>query len=79
MPNLKRGAIRGFLSVLRVARVVVVALVCLLVGVSARHLFDAYGRELIPFLKQERVEAVIPSEQGIPQPLSPSFRESERP
>jgi hypothetical protein len=54
----KKEALGGLLLVLRVVRVAVVAVVCLLVGVSARHLFDAYGRELIPFLAQEHVEAV---------------------
>ena len=59
MPDLKKRTIRWLASVFRAVRVVVVALVCLLIGVSARHLFDAYGRELIPFLKQERIEAEI--------------------
>ena len=50
MRDLKRVAMQGAVKAFLVVRMVIVACVCLLIGVSARHLFDAYverrfGRE----------------------------------
>ena len=45
--------------VLHAVKVVVVAFVCLIIGFSARQLFDAYGKEMIPFLKKAQSETEI--------------------
>jgi hypothetical protein len=66
MPDLKKKAIRGAVKVFRGVRTVIVACVCLLIGFSARQLFDAYVPEMIPFLKKDRMDAevyVIPTAQ----------------
>jgi hypothetical protein len=52
--DLKKKAMQGAVKVFRLVRLVVVAVVCLLIGVSARQLFDAYGRDMIPFLREAK-------------------------
>jgi len=66
MPDLKKRAMQGAVKVFHLVRMVIVACVCLLIGFSARQLFDAYGPEMIPFLKKERLDRevhVIPTPQ----------------
>lgn len=66
MPDLKKIAIQGAVKVFHIVRTVIVACVCLLVGFSARQLFDAYVPEMIPFLKKEHLDAevhIIPTPQ----------------
>ena len=66
MPDLKKRAIQGAVKVAHFVRMVVVACVCLLIGFTARQLFDSYVPEMIPFLKKERLDAevhVIPTPQ----------------
>lgn len=58
MLDLKKKAMRGAVRAFRLVRLVVVALVCLLIGVSARQLLDAYGREVIPFLREVETDTV---------------------
>ena len=58
MEALKRRAIQGALKVFYAVRMVVVACVCLLLGFSARQLFDAYVPEMISRLTQERIESI---------------------
>ena len=65
MQALKRRAIRGALKVLHAVKVVVVACVCLLLGFTARQLFDAYVPEMISNLTQERVDTEV---QLVPAP-----------
>jgi hypothetical protein len=77
MPDLKKRAIQGAMKVFRAVRMVIVACVCLLIGFSARQLFDAYVPEMIPFLKKDRLDAevhVIPAPQ---QDLSVSLEPVE--
>lgn len=77
MPNLKRRAVEGVVKVFYLVRMVVVACVCLLIGFSARQLFDAYAPEMIPFLQTDRHDAevqVVPSPQ---QDLSVSLEPVE--
>jgi len=66
MPGLKKRSIQGAVKVLHFVRMVIVACVCLLIGVSVRQLFDAYALEMIPFLNKDRIDAevhVIPNPQ----------------
>lgn len=56
---MKSRALQALLLLLRAARAVFVAIVCLLIGFSARHLFDAYAWERIPFLKKADPEAEV--------------------
>lgn len=51
-------------------RLVVVGVVCLLIGVAARQLLDAYGPEMMLFLKKKPVEAEVHVTQP-PPPLKP--------
>jgi hypothetical protein len=51
--RIKKRALRGAVRLLYLFRIVLVALSCLLIGFSARHLLDAYGPKMIPFLKKE--------------------------
>jgi hypothetical protein len=55
----KARALRALGLFLRAARTAVVAIVCLLIGFSARHLFDAYAGELIRFLLPADPEAEV--------------------
>jgi hypothetical protein len=55
----KAIALHGLFRVLQAVKVVLVALVCLVIGFSARQLFDAYGKEMIPFLKKARTETEL--------------------
>jgi hypothetical protein len=78
MPNLTRRALQGLVRILHAVKLTVVAVICLLIGVTARQLFDAYGKEMVPFLKGKRVEAetrVIES----PQPDHPLTRKLVEP
>ena len=59
MPDLKKRAIQGAVKVFRAVRMVIVACVCLLIGFSARQLFDAYVPEMILFLKKDRLDAEV--------------------
>jgi hypothetical protein len=77
MPDLKGRAIQGAVKAFRLARLVVVAAVCLLIGVSARQLFDAYGKDMIPFFREVKTETeaqviLSPHEDG-KQGTQPSF------
>jgi len=77
MPGLKKRALQGALKVFHVVRMVIVACVCLLIGFSARQLFDSYALEMIPFLNKDRLDAevhVIPTPQ---QDLSVSLEPAE--
>ncbi len=77
MPDLKKRAMQGAVKVFHVVRMVIVACVCLLIGFSARQLFDAYVPEMIPFLEKERLDAevhVLPTPQ---QDLSVSLEPVE--
>lgn len=65
MPGLKKRALQGAVKVFRIVRMVVVACVCLLIGFAARQLFDSYVPEMVPFLKNERLDAEV---QFIPTP-----------
>lgn len=40
-------------------RIVVVGALCLLIGVAARQLFDAYGPDMMRFLKKKPAEAEV--------------------
>jgi hypothetical protein len=78
MPNLTKRAMQGLTRILHAVKLIVVAVICLFIGVTARQLFDAYGREIVPFLKEKRVEAetyeVVPPQQQIPlsrEPVEP--------
>ncbi len=51
MRKVRKRALHALFRMLHVVKVVVVAFVCLIIGFSARQLFDAYAREKIPFLK----------------------------
>ena len=75
MLDLKKRAIQGAVKVIRAVRMVIVACVCLLIGFSARQLFDAYIPEMVPFLEKDRFDAevhVIPTpQQDLPVSLEP--------
>lgn len=78
MPDVRVRAMQGLEKILHAVKLIVVAAVCLLIGVTARHLFDAYGKEMVPFLKEKRVEAethvVEPRQEEIPlvrKPVEP--------
>jgi|GEM_PF-2388791 len=75
MPDMTTRAMQGLARILHAVKLIVVAVVCLLIGVTARHLFDAYGKEMFPFLKEKRVEAethvIAPPQQGIPLARNP--------
>ena len=66
---------QGLARILHAVKLIVVAVVCLLIGVTARHLFDAYGKEMVPFLKGKRVEAethvIAPPQQETPLARNP--------
>ncbi len=51
-----QGAVRLFHAL----RMLVVACVCLLIGVCARHLIDAYGPEVVSSLRKARLNAEVP-------------------
>ena len=77
MPDLKKRAMQGAVKAFRLVRLLIVAVVCLLIGVSARQLFDAYGRDMIPFLREVKTETeaheiLSPHEDG-KQGTQPSF------
>jgi len=77
MPDLKKSLVQGAVKVFHVVRMVIVASVCLLIGFSARQLFDAYALEMIPFLDKDRLDAevyVLPTPQ---QDLSVSLEPVE--
>ena len=59
MPKAVKIAVQGLVKILHAVKLIVVAVMCLLIGVTARQLFDAYGREIVPFLREEGVEAEI--------------------
>lgn len=59
MSDLKKRAIQGAVKVFHAVRMVVVACVCLLIGFTARQLFDSYVPEMIPFLKKEPLDAEV--------------------
>lgn len=59
MPAMKSRVVQGVFRVLRFVRLVVVAVVSLLIGVSARQLFDAYGKERIPFLRDKDTDREV--------------------
>ena len=66
MQGLKKRAMEGAWKVFRALRMLVVACVCLLIGFSARQLFDAYVPDLISHLKKDLFDAevrVVPSHQ----------------
>jgi hypothetical protein len=65
MPGLKKRSILRAVKVFHFVRMVIVACVCLLIGVSLRHLFDAYALEMIPFLSKDRIDAEV---HAIPNP-----------
>lgn len=67
---MKARALHALLLLLRAARAVVVAIVCLLIGFSARHLFDAYAGDLIPFLEQADPETEVRLTVTPPPPVS---------
>ena len=75
MPDVTARAMQGLAKILHAVKLIVVALVCLLIGVTARHLFDAYGKEMVPFLNDKRVEAethvIMPPQQESPLSRSP--------
>jgi hypothetical protein len=73
---------RALFRMLHAVKVVVVAFVCLMIGFSARQLFDAYAKERIPFLREadpdsEAYEAVTPDEglQLMADPVMPHAAE----
>jgi len=75
MPDVTARVMQGLARILHAVKLIVVAVVCLLIGVTARHLFDAYGKEMVPFLKEKRVEAethvIVPPQQEIPLTRNP--------
>jgi hypothetical protein len=75
MPDVTTRATQGLAKILHAVKLIVVAVACLLIGVTARHLFDAYGKEMVPFLKEKRVEAethvIAPPHQKIPLARNP--------
>ena len=77
MPDLKTRTIQGAVKAFRFLRLVVVAVVCLLIGVSARQLFDAYGRDMIPFLREVKTETeahlIVPPHEHNRQGTQPSL------
>jgi hypothetical protein len=66
---------QGLARILQAVKLIIVAVVCLLIGVTARHLFDAYGKEMVPFLKEKRLEAethvIVPPQQEMPLVRNP--------
>jgi len=76
MPNVIERTTQGLVKVLHAVKLIVVAVICLLIGMTARQLFDAYGREMVPLLREERVEAemyeVDLPQQEIPLPRKPA-------
>lgn len=56
---MKARVLHGIRVLLNAVKVVVVALVCLLIGFSARQLFDTYAMEKIPFLRQADPETEL--------------------
>jgi len=72
VPDLRTRVMRGLSRVFHVARLVVVSVVCLLIGVAARQLFDAWGLERMPFLKKEPVEAEVHVIVTPPPDIQPS-------
>ncbi len=51
--RIRIAALQGVLKAFRLVRVLLVAFVFLLIGFSARQLLDAYGPDMIPFVKKE--------------------------
>jgi len=77
-PDLKKKLIQASRKALYALKVTVVAVVCLLIGVCARQLFDAYARERIPFLREKDTESEVyvilsPSQEASPtrRPVEP--------
>ena len=72
MPNVTKRAMHGLVKTLHAVKLILVAVICLFIGVTARQLFDAYGREVIPFLREKGVEAetyeAVSPQQQIPLP-----------
>ena len=75
MPGVTARVKQGLAKTLHAVKLIVVAVVCLLIGVTARHLFDAYGKEMVPFLKEKHVEAethvIAPPRHEIPLTRNP--------
>jgi hypothetical protein len=72
--------VHALFKMLHVVKVVVVASVCLIIGFSARQLFDAYAREMIPFLKvadpDMEIQVIVAPPEDIPllaDPLDPPW------
>lgn len=59
MPGLKNKAMQGAVRVFRTVRMLVVACVCLLIGFSARQLFDAYVPDMISHFKKDLLDAEV--------------------
>ncbi len=70
MLDFRKKAIGGAVRLFHAVRMVVVACVCLLIGVSARHLIDAYGPEMISALKKDRLNTEGPGHPVQQQDLS---------
>lgn len=73
MPQARRKLIQASRKALHALKVTVVAVICLLIGVCARQLFDAYAKEKIPFLREKDAESEVyvilsPSQEASPTP-----------
>ena len=78
--NVRARAVHALFRMLHVVKVVVVAFVCLIIGFSARQLFDAYAREKIPFLRvadpDMEIQVITVPPEAVPlltDPLNPPW------
>jgi hypothetical protein len=65
MAGFKKKAMAGAVKMFYAVRMLVVACVCLLIGFSARQLFDAYVPDMISHLKKNLLDAEV---QVLPSP-----------
>ena len=77
---MRARAVHALFRMLHVVKVVVVAFVCLIIGFSARQLFDAYAREKIPFLRvadpDMEIQVITVPPEAVPlltDPLNPPW------
>ena len=79
---MRARTVHALFRMLHVVKVVVVAFVCLIIGFSARQLFDAYARERIPFLRvadpDMEIQVITAPLEALPiltDPLDPPWSE----
>ena len=75
--NLRTKVLQGLLRVFRLFRLVVVGVLCLLIGVAARQLLDAYVPEMTLFLQKKPAEAEVQVVQPPPPDIDPSWEAVE--